>query len=106
MELSRRQFLNGIVAVSGASTFRGCSTQVTSIGTGGYVTGGRLGTLNWQSLKDQVGERLIQVRSPLAPCTTDGAGEACSAALKSLQNPFFNEDEPGATQTTGWLDAW
>jgi FAD/FMN-containing dehydrogenase len=107
MELSRRQFLNGIVVVSGVSTFRtGCSTQVTSVGTGVNVTGGRLGTLNWQALRDQVGERLIQVRSPLAACTTDGGGAACQAALKSLQNPFFNEDEPGATQTTGWLDAW
>jgi FAD/FMN-containing dehydrogenase len=42
----------------------------------------------------------------VAACKADGAGAACSAALQSLKNPFFNEDEPGATQTTGWLDAW
>jgi FAD/FMN-containing dehydrogenase len=62
--------------------------------------------VNWQALNGQVGGRLIQVQSPLASCMTDAGGLACSAALKSLQNPFFNEDEPGATQTTGWLDAW
>src|SRR5215470_1514748 len=103
MRLSRRQFLNGVAVVSGVSIFRsGCSTQVTSVGG----VGGALGAANWQALRDQVGERLIQVQSPLAACRADGAGTACGAALQSLKNPFFNEDEPGATQTTGWLDAW
>jgi FAD/FMN-containing dehydrogenase len=103
MELSRRQFLSGVAVVSGVSIFRtGCSTQVTSVGG----VGNALGAANWQALRDQVGERLIQVQSPLAACKADGAGAACGAALQSLKNPFFNEDEPGATQTTGWLDAW
>jgi FAD/FMN-containing dehydrogenase len=92
--LSRREFLNGIVAVSGASMFgAACATRRG------------LGTVNWDALKDQVGGRLIQVQSPLAACLSDGRA-ACVATLRNLQNPFFNEDEPGATQTTGWLDAW
>ena len=95
MELSRRRFLNGIAALSGVSIFgAACSARPGS------------GAVNWQALNQQVGGRLIQVQSPLAPCMADGSSAACSAALRSLQNPFFNEDEPGATQTTGWLDAW
>ena len=103
VELSRRQFLNGIVVVSGVSIFQtGCATQSASVS----VTGGLPSAADWQALRKQVGERLIQVQSPLASCMTDGGSAACSAALQSLKNPFFNEDEPGATQTTGWLDAW
>ena len=105
MELSRRGFLNGVLAVSGASILgAACSTPSGSTPPGSTRPG--LGTVNWQALRDQVGDRLIQVQSPLAPCMTDGGGAACSATLRSLKNPFFNEDEPGATQTTGWLDAW
>ena len=26
--------------------------------------------------------------------------------IKDLQNPFYLGDEPGATQSTGWVDAW
>jgi FAD/FMN-containing dehydrogenase len=31
---------------------------------------------------------------------------ACRDALKSLRNPFFIGDQPGATESTGWVDAW
>ncbi len=91
------------MAVSGVSIFRiGCGTQFGSVS----VLGGLPGSANWQALRNQVGERLIQVQSPLASCMTAGGGATCSAALQNLKNPFFNEDDPGATQTTGWLDAW
>lgn len=50
--------------------------------------------------------RLIDVGSPLRPCVDDPSGAECATVLKDLQNPFFNEDHPGATQTTGWADAW
>src|ERR1700759_2672501 len=26
--------------------------------------------------------------------------------IKDLQNPFYIGDQPGATQSTGWVDAW
>jgi FAD/FMN-containing dehydrogenase len=103
VKLSRRRFLGGIAVVSGVSIFRtGYATQAASVG----VTGGLPSAVNWQALRDQVGDRLIQVQSPLASCMTEAGGATCSATLQSLRNPFFNEDEPGATQTTGWLDAW
>ena len=100
MEISRRRFLNGIVVVSGASVLGAACAPTPGSSRPG------LGEVKWLALKDQVGGRLIQVQSPLAACIADGGSAACSAALRSLQNPFYNEDEPGATQTTGWLDAW
>lgn len=60
----------------------------------------------WDRLDEQVGGRLVRVVSPLQPCVTDSAGQACAAALQHCRNPFFHEDEPGAFQTTGWLDAY
>jgi FAD/FMN-containing dehydrogenase len=59
----------------------------------------------WEQLSEQVGGRLIRVEPPLRACS-DGVDPACAAALRNLRNPFFNEDEPGAFQTTGWLYAF
>ena len=60
----------------------------------------------WDTLKAEVSGRLIMVESPLQACKDNLSGPDCATALENLQNPFFNEDEPGATQTTGWMDAW
>jgi FAD/FMN-containing dehydrogenase len=42
----------------------------------------------------------------MEPCKTDPQSQACATALKNAQNPFFLEDHPEATQSTGWLKAW
>jgi FAD/FMN-containing dehydrogenase len=60
----------------------------------------------WQSLKAQLGERLIRVQSPLEPCTAAPASEACAAVFKSLKNPHYIRDDVALTQTSGWADAW
>jgi FAD/FMN-containing dehydrogenase len=65
-----------------------------------------LDALPWHELEEHLDGRLVRVESPLQPCVIDGASPACSSALRNLRNPFFNEDEPGAFQTTGWLDAY
>ena len=31
---------------------------------------------------------------------------ACATTLENMKNPFYLEEQPGATQTTGWQDAW
>ena len=59
----------------------------------------------WEKLNQAVGGRLIKVESPLAGYST--ANDTAHAnILKDLQNPFYIGDQPGATQTTGWVDAW
>ncbi len=61
---------------------------------------------SWDKLKQQVGGRLIPVPSPLAPCGEGPASPACAARIEELRNPYFISEQPGGTQTSGWLDAW
>ena len=60
---------------------------------------------SWEKLKQQVGGRLIPVPSLLAPCK-DPESPACKTRIEELQNPYFIGEQPGGTQTSGWLDAW
>jgi FAD/FMN-containing dehydrogenase len=60
----------------------------------------------WTELDERLGDRLVRVESPLRACMVDPGGAACADALENLRNPFFCEDEPGAFQTSGWLDGF
>jgi len=67
----------------------------------------------WDALKKQVGGRLISVADPLAPCSPESAATpsssptaACAARLDELKNPFWLNEQHGATHLCGWLDAW
>jgi FAD/FMN-containing dehydrogenase len=60
----------------------------------------------WQKLGASLHGRLEQPQSPLAPCRNDAAGDACAAAIKNSKNPFYLQDQPGGTQSGGWLGAW
>jgi len=62
--------------------------------------------VDWNRLKDAVGGRLIKVDSPLAGCAGDPAVAACRELLRHLRNPFFIGEQPWATQSSGWLEAW
>jgi FAD binding domain-containing protein len=61
---------------------------------------------SWNKLNQDVGGRLIRVESPLAACASGSDTTSCQEVIKSLQNPYYIGEEPGATQTSGWLDAW
>ena len=57
-------------------------------------------------LARQFGDRLLEVRSPWPACLGDSAGADCAAAVCSLRNPYWIEDQPGGYQTAGWLGAY
>src|SRR5438067_5441654 len=61
---------------------------------------------DWQKFGASLRGKLEQPRSPLAPCRTDAAGEACATAIRNSTNPFFLQDQPGGTESTGWLGGW
>jgi FAD/FMN-containing dehydrogenase len=64
-------------------------------------------TAEWDSLRQAVGGRLLMVESPLAACAgaaSDAA--ACRDVLNAMRNPFFIGEQAGATESTGWVDAW
>ena len=61
---------------------------------------------DWRALAAALTGKLVRPRAPLAPCADAADGDACAAALHATQNPWALEDDPGATQSTGWRGAW
>ena len=62
--------------------------------------------MEWNRLKEMVGGRLIEIETPLKACVDNPDAPACQELLRNLRNPFFVGDQPWATQSTGWADAW
>jgi FAD/FMN-containing dehydrogenase len=60
----------------------------------------------WEELRRRVGRHLIKVVSPLASCRSAPDSAACRALIEELRNPYFIGDQPGLTQSSGWVDAW
>src|SRR5215472_5602813 len=63
-------------------------------------------TSRWQALSQAVGRRLIRVSSPLSACVQSPNGTQCAEFFRAIRNPYYIGDEPGLTQTLGWVDAW
>src|SRR6266511_4195213 len=61
---------------------------------------------DWNKLRQTLEGRLIKVESPLAACQKEPNGASCQEVLKRLTNPYYIGDQPGLTQTSGWVDAW
>jgi FAD/FMN-containing dehydrogenase len=94
--MKRRQLLGAGLALAGAAlTDRpaiAAAVQRTRPGMPGWPS-----DADWTSLKQATGGRLSPVTLP------DLAGPD---AKKLLANPFYLADQPGLSQSSGWLDAW
>ncbi len=64
------------------------------------------GAASWEKLKQQVGGHLRPVEFPLAACQSSFDSAACQAVVKNIKNPYYVGDQPGLTQTLGWVNAW
>jgi hypothetical protein len=60
----------------------------------------------WKRVNDAVGGNLLPVDFPLTACTSGEGSAECKKVLESLKNPYYIGDQPGLTQTLGWVDAW
>ncbi len=60
----------------------------------------------WDQLEKAVGDHLVRVSSPTAACTVNADTARCRQILSDLENPYYVGDQPGGTQSTGWLDGW
>jgi FAD/FMN-containing dehydrogenase len=60
----------------------------------------------WRRLNNQVDGNLIPVEFPIEACVKDVQGAACANLIANIKNPYFVGDQPGLTQTLGWVDAW
>ena len=61
---------------------------------------------DWKRLNDAVEGNLITVNFPLSRLKADPGSVAAKRLAKDLRNPFYIGDQPGLTQTLGWVDAW
>ncbi|MGH8013810.1 MAG: FAD-dependent oxidoreductase [Candidatus Binataceae bacterium] len=60
----------------------------------------------WKRLNERVGGNLVPVNFPLARFKNDSASAAATRLWENLKNPYYIGDQPGLTQTLGWVDAW
>jgi hypothetical protein len=60
----------------------------------------------WDRLREEVGEALVKVSSPLQGCVGVPDSLICRQLLTAVKNPYFLRDEVGLTQSFGWVDAW
>jgi FAD/FMN-containing dehydrogenase len=58
----------------------------------------------WNKLNDAVGGNLVPVDFPLIRLR-DSPGDA-KELLEQMRNPYYLGDQPGLTQSFGWVDAW
>jgi FAD/FMN-containing dehydrogenase len=49
---------------------------------------------------------LIPADFPLSLLKTDPTGAAAKLLAENIRNPYYIGDQPGLTQTLGWVDAW
>ena len=112
--MNRRHFLKSAAVIPvftiGCSPIRKSSAkQTTSIVVNRRVRPGDPAwpsAAQWEGLSGQVEGRLIKVQSPLAACRDAPGGAECRELFRKLKNPYYIGDEPGLTQTSGWVDAW
>jgi FAD/FMN-containing dehydrogenase len=60
----------------------------------------------WKQLNEAVDGNLISVDFPLSILKNSPDSNAAKLLLKDLRNPYYVGDQPGLTQTLGWVDAW
>jgi hypothetical protein len=60
----------------------------------------------WKRLNDEVDGNLISVEFPVDACIQDTDSAACKNLIANIHNPYYVGDQPGLTQTLGWVDAW
>ena len=60
----------------------------------------------WKQLNDSVGGNLIPVDFPLSILKTSTDSAAAKTLQSNLKNPYYVGEQPGLTETLGWVDAW
>ncbi len=106
--MNRRQFLKGIGAAElvailpspklafTASAFRRCRPSDPDWPS----------PAAWKELQRSLSGDLIPVNFPLSVLKTAPDSPSARALYRHLSNPFYIRDQPGLTQTLGWLEAW
>ena len=60
----------------------------------------------WAVLNQRVGGRLHAVADPLATCRRQPGSAEAEQVLADMRNPFYVQEQAGATESSGWIDGW
>jgi FAD/FMN-containing dehydrogenase len=60
----------------------------------------------WKQLNEAVDGNLISVDFPLSILKNNPDSNAAKLLVKDLKNPYYIGDQPGLTESLGWVDAW
>ncbi len=60
----------------------------------------------WKRLNEEVDGNLMPVEFPIEACIKDTGSAGCQNLIGNIHNPYYIGDQPGLTQTLGWVDAW
>lgn len=94
--LKRRDFLTSGVAFASVAAIS-APFPLMARPTNRPAMPGWPGADQWDALSRAVGGRLAPI---IVPDVTD------PAVATLMENPFYVSDQPGLTQSSGWLDAW
>lgn len=94
--MQRRTFLSSTAAAAAAAV---------ALTKPGLAFGAIARSPDWSALRRRIGDRLIDIDSPLVECARNG-GAGADRLFAALQNPYYLSDEPSLTQSLGWVDAW
>jgi FAD/FMN-containing dehydrogenase len=103
--MNRRTFLR----MSSAAAFSPLSPRASLVGSASRRRPSDAGWPSkeaWKRLNDAVGGNLVQVEFPITGCTSGPDSAECKTLFENLRNPYYIGDQPGLTQTLGWIDAW
>jgi FAD/FMN-containing dehydrogenase len=60
----------------------------------------------WKQLSETVGGNLIPVDFPIADLKKNPSSAAAKALTDNISNPYYIGEQPGLTESFGWVDAW
>ena len=60
----------------------------------------------WKQLNEMVGGNLIPVDFPIADLKNDPLSAATKSLTDNVKNPYYIGEQPGLTESFGWVDAW
>ena len=93
---SRRRFINSLIVIGGGllAVPKSFAWTISNSLTKRHWPP----KADWDALNKRVGNRLIRTQLPWINAT--------KKIFQLLKNPFWNEEQPGSFQSTGWFNAW
>ena len=109
--MRRREILKGLAAVPLLRRVPGAAAALQSAGRRVVrrvrpADPGWPSPEQWAGLRARVDGNLIPVSFPIDLLKSAPESAAAQGLKRDIHNPFYVADQPGLTETLGWVDAW